>query len=260
MSYTEDLSGLLRRLRLSGITQTLDLRIQQAVDDSLGHTEFLFRLLSDEAERRDQNQLDGRVKRARFESHKGLDDFDFAFNPKVPKSKTIDLATCAFVERKENALLIGNPGVGKSHLAQAIGNRACRAGFSVLYAGAQDLLKQLRAARADGSLEKRLARLVAPNLLIVDDFGLRPWTGDEPHDLYEIIRRRYERGSTLLTSNRDESEIAELFADPVLASAAMDRLLHRAHVLVLEGDSYRNPPASRRVASRTNPSPKETSR
>ena len=151
MSANDDLIRLLKKLRLSGVLQTLDLRTRQAVDDGVGHGEFLYRLLNDEAERRDGRQLDQRLRRASFESDRTLEDFDFLFNPAVPKAKIIDLATCTFVERHENVLLIGPTGTGKSHIAQALGHRACRAGYAVLYVAAQELLKQLRAARADGS-------------------------------------------------------------------------------------------------------------
>jgi DNA replication protein DnaC len=245
MGTTDELLGLLKKLRLSGVLQTLELRTRQAVDDNTSHAEFLVRLLTDEVERRDQKQLDQRLRRASFEHKKTLEDFDFAFNPVVPKAKVIDLATCAFVERYESALIIGPTGVGKSHIAQAIGHRACRAGHTVLYVAAHDMLKQLRAARADGSHDRRMLRFTAPDLLIIDDLGLRPLSGDEPLDLYEIIRQRYERAATLITTNRAVDELAQLFGDPLLASAAMDRLLHNAHVMVIEGDSYRNPPANR---------------
>ncbi|WP_437687410.1 IS21-like element helper ATPase IstB [Sorangium sp. So ce176] len=246
MGLTDELVPVLKKLRLSGVLQSLEVRVRQAVDEQLSHEEFLVRLLSDEVDRRDGRQFDQRVRRAGFDSLKTLEDFDFQFNPRVPKAKVIDLATCSFVERRQNVLLVGQAGVGKSHIAQALGHRACRAGYQVLYVGAGDMLKQLRAGRADGSHDRRLARLVGVDLLIVDDLGLRALTVEEAADIYEVIRLRYHRGAMILTSNRAVEEFGGLFGDPLLASAAMDRLLHDAHVLVLEGDSYRNPPPGRR--------------
>jgi len=246
MSSTDDLIPLLKKLRLSGVLQSLELRTRQAADDDLSHCEFLYRLLSDEVDRRDSRQLDQRVRRAGFEHATTLEDFDFAFNATVPKTKIIDLATCAFVDRRENVLLVGPTGVGKSHIAQALGHRACRAGHSVLYTSAHDLLTQLRSARGDNSLERKMLRYTSVDLLVIDDLGLRSLAHDEPIDLYEIIRRRYQRSSTIVTSNRALEEWHPLFHDALLASAAMDRLLHGAHVVVIEGDSYRNPPPARR--------------
>jgi DNA replication protein DnaC len=150
--------------------------------------------------------------------------------------------TTAFVTRTENVLLVGQAGVGKSHLAQALGHRACRAGHSALYLTANKLFIELRAARADQSYERRLQRITSPDLVIIDDLGLRPLRHEEPEDLYEIIRQRYERGSTIITSNRAVEEWYPLFGDHLLASAAMDRLLHHCHIVEMAGDSYRNPP------------------
>lgn len=249
MAITDDLVPVLKKLRLSGILQTLDLRTKQAVDDDLSHTEFLFRLCSDEVERRDSKQLDMRMRRAAFETTKRLEDFEWSFNPKIPKTKIVDLATCSFVERKENILLIGPAGVGKSHIGQALGERACRAGYSVLYTSAHRMLSKLRASRADQGYDKRLLRYTTPDVLIVDDLGLRPLEGDEPIDLYEIIRGRYEQGSMIITSNRAIEEWYPLFRDDLMAAAAMDRLLHHAHVVVMEGSSFRNPPETKRKAS-----------
>jgi DNA replication protein DnaC len=241
MAIADELVPVLKKLRLSGVLSTLDLRTSEAVDSDLSHTEFLFRLCTDEVERRESKQLEMRMRRANFENAKRIEDFEWSFNPTVPKAKVVDLATCHFVEKKENVLLIGPTGVGKSHIAQAIGERACRAGHSVCYVSAHRMLSQLRAARADQSHDKRMLRFTSPDILIVDDLGLRPLEGDEPIDLYEIIRARYERGSMIVTSNRALEEWYPLFRDELMASAAMDRLLHHAHVVVMEGRSYRNP-------------------
>lgn len=246
MSPTDDLVPMLKKLRLSGVLQSLDLRTKQAVDDNLALSEFLYRLLADEVERREAKQLMLRIRRANFEHEKTIEDFDFSFNAAIPRAKVLELATCAFIERRDNVLIVGPTGVGKSHLAQALGHRACRAGFSVAYVGAHELLIQLRAARGDASYEKRILRFTTPNLLIVDDLGLRGLAQDESGDLYEIVRRRYEQGSTVISSNRAIEEWPTMFGNPLLASAAMDRLLHHSHVLAIDGDSYRNPPPAKR--------------
>ena len=249
MHPTEDLIPILKKLRLSGVLQTLDMRLRQAVDDDVPHSEFLLRLLTDEVERRDAKQLDTRLRKASFEHRKSLEDFDFTFNPNVPKTKIIDLATCGFVGKRENVCIVGQTGVGKSHIAQAIGHRACLAGHNVIYVPAHQMLKDLRASRADGTHERRLARYSSVDLLIIDDLGLRPLAGEEPLDLYEIIRQRYERASTMITSNRALEEWAPLFNDDLLANAAMDRLLHHAHIIEVTGASYRNPPRRSKSAA-----------
>ncbi len=245
MTIQDDLVPILKKLRLSGLLQTLELRGREAIDDSLAHPEFLYRLLNDEVERRDAKQLFLRMRRARFETAKTIDDFDFQFNPAVPKALIIDLATCTFVAKREVVCLVGPAGVGKSHLAQALGHRACMMGHTVLYTSAHQMFRQLRAARADRSFDRTMLRFTSPELLIVDDLGLQPFRQDEPQDLYEIIRHRYERGALIVTSNRDTDEWYPLFGDPLLASAAMDRLLHHSHVVELTGNSYRNPPTER---------------
>ena len=246
MGVADDLVPVLKKLRLSGVLQSLELRNREAVDDSLAHAEYLYRLLHDVVDRRESKQLTQRLRRANFEAMKSIEDFDFQFNPSVPKAKVLELATCQFVERRHNVLIVGKTGVGKSHLAQALGQRACRAGYSAFYISAHEMLTQLRASRADQSYDKKLARFTSPDLLILDDLGLRPLVGDEPIDLFEVVRHRYERGAMVITSNRDTAEWHPLFGDPLLASAAMDRLLHHAHVLDIEGDSYRNPKNARR--------------
>jgi DNA replication protein DnaC len=239
MSPTDELVPVLKKLRLSGVLDTLDLRLRQALDDDLGHVEFILRLLTDEVERRDSKQTAQRLRKASFEHATTLEDFDFHFNPTIPKAKVLDLATCAFVDRRENVLFVGMTGTGKSHMAQAIGHRACMAGYAVLFVSAHQMLSDLRAARADRTTDRRLLKYTSPDLLILDDLGLRPLKDEEPLDLYDVLRGRYERGSIVVTSNRDEEELYPLFGDPLLASAAMDRLLHHSHVIRIDGKSYR---------------------
>ncbi|MEZ4222303.1 MAG: IS21-like element helper ATPase IstB [Polyangiaceae bacterium] len=252
MGVIDELVPLLKKLKLSGVLHSLELRLCESVDDNLAYEEFLYRLLKDEVERREAKQLDQRLRRANFEHQKTLEDFDFHFNPEIPKSKVLDLATCTFVARRQNVLLLGQTGVGKSHIAQALGHRACRLGHSVLYVESNDLLRQLRAARADLSYDRKMARLTGVDLLIIDDLGLRQLSDPEPIDLYELVRLRYQKTSTIITSNRDTEELAELFGDALLASAAMDRLLHDAHVLSLVGETYRNPTRSKRARKSNN--------
>ncbi len=189
MTALDDLVPVLKKLRLSGVLQSLDLRLRQATDDDISTTEFLYRLLADEVERREAKQLQLRLSRAAFESRKSFDDFDFTFNPELPKAKILDLATGRFLDTHTNLILVGPAGVGKSHLAQAIGQRACLSGHSALYVTAHQMFASLRAARGDGSHDRKLARFTSPRLLIIDDLGLRPLTDDEPMDLYEIIRQ-----------------------------------------------------------------------
>jgi DNA replication protein DnaC len=239
MDVTDTLRAQLRTLRLSGVLQTLDTRHRQALEGQWSYLDFLTRLLEDEVERRAQNQLGLRVRRAQLVTTKTLDTFSFSFNPGLNRQKVLAVAACDFIRQRRNVLLCGPSGVGKTHLAQAIGQEACRQGYDVLFVNTHKMLLHLNAGRADNSFERRLAGYVRPDLLILDDFGLRALVPPGPEDLYDVINERYEKGSILLTSNRAPEEWPALFGDPLLASAGLDRLNHRAELLVIRGESYR---------------------
>jgi DNA replication protein DnaC len=238
---TDQLPSIARKLRLSGMLDTLDLRLREAQEASWSHTELLVRVLADEIERRDAKALQERLRRADFEHQRTVEAFDFTFNPGVPRALILELATCGFMGRQEVIFLLGPTGTGKSHLAQAIGHRACRLGHDVRFLAARDLFADLRAGHGDGSWARRLKRYTDVDLLIVDDLGLQPMRAEEAADFYEIVRHRYERRSLILTSNRAKAEWDGLFPDPLLGAATMDRLLHHSHVIDIDGDTWRNP-------------------
>jgi DNA replication protein DnaC len=229
----------LRELDLSGMVLTLDMRAGQAADTHLAPTEFLALLLDDELERRSHQRLARRLAESGCDEQKTLAAFDFAAAPGVQRSLVQDLATCAFVARHDNILLCGPTGVGKSHLANALACAALQREYRVLSRSLHRLLDDLHAARANGAYNRLWGRVVGCDLLLLDDFGLQPLTPQAAQDLYEIISERYERRSLILTSNRALNEWAEVFGNDLLASAALDRLTHHAHTLVIQGESYR---------------------
>lgn len=240
MTQMHELQTPLKRLRLSGILDSLEVRNQQAVTEKWSYIEFLSRLLTDEVERRAAKQLDLRIRRGRIHSGKTLEAFDFGFNPNINRQQVSDLATCEFIRRRRNCLIVGQTGVGKSHLAQALAHETARKGFDILFIATDKMLAHLHAGRADDSFERRMATYLKPDLLVLDDFGLKPLpTPYGSTDLYDIINERYERRSILLTSNRAPSEWPELFDNALLASAALDRLADRAFVVSITGKSYR---------------------
>jgi DNA replication protein DnaC len=239
MELKHQLTPQLKHLRLSGVLETLDVRNQQAIEGRWSYIEFLSRLLEDEVERRAQKQLKLRLRRATLNTTKTLETFDFNFNPTLNRQQLLALAAGDYIRQKRNLLICGPTGVGKTHVAQALGQEACRQGFQVLFLNVHKMLQHLNGGRADGSWERRLNTYLRPDLLILDDFGLKPLPPPSPEDLYDVINERYERGSILLTSNRAPSEWPDLFCDPLLASAGLDRLLHRAEVVIIRGASFR---------------------
>jgi len=230
----------LKTLRLGGFLETMDLRLKQAQEEELPHLSFLQLMLQDEIERREAKKLAQRLSRASFEEEKTLEGFDFAFNPKVKRSMVKNLATGIFIDKKEHILIYGPAGVGKTHVAQALGHEACRRGYDVLFVKSIKMLRSLMAARADHSWEKRIKKFLRPDLLIIDDFGLTALSPTQAEDFYEIITERHLKSSIIITSNRPPQDWIPLFPDPVMANSALDRLAHHAHHIIIEGgESYR---------------------
>lgn len=239
MELSHQVRAQLKQLRLSGIGETLDARQRQAIDGKWAYVDFLARLLEDEIERRAQKQLALRLRRSSVNATKTLEGFDFSFNPSINRQQLLALASGDYLRQKRNVLICGPSGVGKSHLAQALGHEACRQGYDVVFVTTHKLLQHLNGGRADGSYARRLEQYLRPDLLILDDFGLRTLLPPSPEDMYEIIAERYEKGSIVLTSNRAPSEWPELFGNPLLASAGLDRLAHHAESVVMTGRSFR---------------------
>jgi DNA replication protein DnaC len=236
---THPLLPKLKELRLSGMVDTLDERAQMAKLQNLTPVDFLALLLDDEIDRRQQRKHERLERSAGFDNIKLLSQFDFAAVPCLDRSLALEMATCQFVQNKHNWVLCGPTGVGKSHLATAIGYEAIKREMTVLFLSASTLLADLMTGRADGSHAKRMTSITRCDLLIIDDFGLRQLTETGADDLYEIIHSRYERGSIIITSNRSPSEWPDLFGNPLIASAALDRLTHHARISVITGESYR---------------------
>ncbi|HUY88367.1 MAG TPA: IS21-like element helper ATPase IstB [Pirellulales bacterium] len=233
------LLSALRQLRLSGLAETLDVRLQEAAGHQLSHAEFLELVLQDELLVRDQRLIGRRVKAAAFRELKPLDQFDWSFNPSLPKKQVFDLATCRFVRERRDALLIGPPGTGKSFAVQAIGYQAIKQGFVVLYRSIFDVVREFMMDEAVAGQEKVLARYLKPDLLIVDDMGMKNLPRQSGEILFEIIMRRYETRSTVMTSNRPLEDWGKLIGDVPSATAILDRFLHHAEVLAFQGKSYR---------------------
>jgi DNA replication protein DnaC len=247
---THPLLPKLRELRLSGMLNTLEVRTEQALQEQLAPTQFLALLLDDELERRSQKRLAEQMARSGCDPNKTLAYFDFSAQPGINRSLISDLATCTFVSRHENILLCGPTGVGKSHLANALAIEALKRGQRVMSGSIHHILNDIHSARAHTSHPLLLSRLYTCDLLVLDDFGLQPLPPSAIQDLYEIIAERYERGSIIVTSNRAFEEWHEVFGNQLLASAALDRLTHHAHLLVITGDSYRQRSHRKEVLSK----------
>ncbi len=238
MSRPHQLEAALRSLSLSGMLDTLESRLAQAHAGELGHLEFLQVLCQDEITRREAAAVDRRMRAARFEQQCTVEEFNFSYNPKIPAAVIRDLATLRFVEAGESVVLHGPVGVGKSHVAQALGHAACRRGHTVAFTKTSRLLADLAGGHADRSWESRLRRWARPALLVLDDFAMRDFTASQADDLYELVSERAGR-SIVITANRSATDWYSLFPNPVVAESILDRLVNGAHHVHMPGRSYR---------------------
>jgi DNA replication protein DnaC len=240
-----ELQRALGQLRLGGMAAVLETRLRQAQAEAMAPIDLISCLVTDELTRRGDRLLERRRKQAAFrDPNRTLDNFDFAFNAKMNRSLVFDLATCTFIGKREDALFLGPGGTGKSHLAQAIGQAAIQQGYRVLYRETHVLLDDLAEAVADGTRKEFMESLTTVPLLIIDDFGMRKLPMTAAEDLLEIVMRRYERSSTLLTSNRPVEDWGKLLGDVAAVSAMLDRLLHHGHVLKCGPRSWRTKTAA----------------
>ena len=233
------LKSRLRDFKLSGIYNSLEDRLSYANEKSLSYVELLELLFEDETNNRANNSYKKRYAKARLASHKTLEDFDFSFQPSIDKKIINDCATCNFIREKKNIVLIGNPGTGKTHLSIAIGIRALMKGFKVYFTSVAEMLQNLNASRADNSYYQKASSYLIPDLLVLDELGFKKLPGYSADDFFEVISKRYEKGSVIITTNKAFEQWGDIFTDNILASAIIDRIAHYSTVIKINGPSYR---------------------
>lgn len=233
------LQDKLKRLHFSGVVKTADMRIEQAIREKLSFQEFLEILINDELMNRTNNGNQKRMQQAKFPQIKTMEEFNFNYQPSINRQTIYHLGACEFIRKKENIAFIGPPGTGKTHLAIAIGAKAVIQGYTVIFITLNDMLEELYMSRADNSFVQRLKKYTQCDLLIIDELGLKKLNQTSVDDFYEVISKRYEQRSTIITSNKTFEEWGRILFDPVLATAILDRFVHHCNFIVINGESYR---------------------
>lgn len=229
----------LKEFKLSGINNNLEERLDFAKDKSISYVEFLELLLEDEANNRRDNNYKRRYTKAKFPVHKTIEDFDFSFQPSIDKRMINDCLTCNFIKEKRNVIFIGNPGTGKTHLSIGIGLKALMKGYKVLFTSVSEILHNLNAAKADNSYYMKIKYYLSSDLLILDELGFKKIPNYSADDFFEIIAKRYEKSSVIITTNKAFEQWSEIFADNIMASAILDRIVHYSTIFKINGQSYR---------------------
>jgi DNA replication protein DnaC len=228
-----------RGFKLSGIVNSLEERISYANDNSLSYIEFLELLCEDETNSRRDNSYKKRYHKAKLPAYKNIEDFDFSFQPSIDKKLINDACTCQFIADKKNLIFIGNPGTGKTHLSIAIGIKALMKGHKVLFTSTSEMLRQLHMSKADNSYYNKINEYVSPELLVLDELGFKKLSNYSADDFFEVISKRYEQSSTIITTNKTFDQWGDIFDDNILASAIKDRVVHHANIFQIKGPSYR---------------------
>jgi DNA replication protein DnaC len=239
METMAQIKSNLKALRLRSILDNLEQRNADAIQSKMSYLDFLLSLSQDEIDSRRFKKKERAIKNANLGRHKSILEFDFDFNPNINRKKIMDLATCQFLKQSENIILVGPAGVGKTCIAKSLGLEACNKGFKVLFTRTAKMLEYIYSGKADATYQKKLESFIKPDLLILDDWGMTPFTDIMLNILNEVISERYENGSIIITSNRPFTKWGELFGEPVISSALLDRIFHNAHKIKIQGKSYR---------------------